>query len=203
MNMLSSHCQYVAAQTYWLWNCHQNSFTQLTLIYGWHDALLDMRHSLHAVEWFFGAPECRLAATKLQIWSSRWTIPSKSAFAHLKWFRKLHSPADSKYSPYQRYSSWWLQCQHRIAGPEIQHTCPLPHLPPCKPLLAQQSTGNNDFMQHITHREAVSGTVICCILDPWHYEVLWTYTITGLLWYSCSFVCWMLSITLHTIHRTV
>jgi hypothetical protein len=40
--------------------------------------------------------------------------------------------------------------------------------------------------------------VIHSIFDAWHYEILWTYALTRLLWYTCDFVCWILYITLHT-----
>jgi hypothetical protein len=42
-------------------------------------------------------------------------------------------------------------------------------------------TGKNDLMRHVTHREAVFGTVIHSIFDAWHYEVLWTCNLTRLL----------------------
>jgi hypothetical protein len=35
-------------------------------------------------------------------------------------------------------------------------------------------TGKNDLTRRVTHREAVSGSVIHSIFDAWHYEVLWT-----------------------------
>ena len=60
------------------------------------------------------------------------------------------------------------------------------------------STGKNDLKQHVTHREAVIQTVIHSIFDAWHYEVLWTYMLTTLLWYPCDFVCWIVYIMLHT-----
>jgi len=42
-------------------------------------------------------------------------------------------------------------------------------------------TGKNDLMRRVTHREAVFGTVIHSIFDAWHYEVIWTGTLTRLL----------------------
>jgi len=42
-------------------------------------------------------------------------------------------------------------------------------------------TGKNDLTRRVTHREAVFGTVIHSIFDAWHYEVLWTCTLTRLL----------------------
>jgi len=39
-------------------------------------------------------------------------------------------------------------------------------------------TGKNDLTRRITHREAVFGTVIHSIFDAWHYEVLWTCTLS-------------------------
>ena len=42
-------------------------------------------------------------------------------------------------------------------------------------------TGKNDVTGRVTHREAVSGTVIHSIFDAWHYEVLWTCALTRLL----------------------
>jgi len=49
-------------------------------------------------------------------------------------------------------------------------------------------TGQNDLTLHITHREAVSGTVIHSIFDMWYHEVVWTCTLTGLLWYAFDYV---------------
>jgi len=46
---------------------------------------------------------------------------------------------------------------------------------------SQIHTGKNDLTRHVTHREAVFGTVIHSIFDAWHYEVLWTYALTTLL----------------------
>jgi hypothetical protein len=53
-------------------------------------------------------------------------------------------------------------------------------------------------MQRITYREAVFQTVIHSIFDAWHYDVLWTYTLTALLWYVCDFVHWLVYIMPHT-----
>jgi len=33
--------------------------------------------------------------------------------------------------------------------------------------------------------------VIHSIFDAWQYEVLWTYTLTTLVWYVCDSVCWI------------
>jgi hypothetical protein len=48
-------------------------------------------------------------------------------------------------------------------------------------LLDTSETGKNNLMRHVTHREAVFGSVIHSIFDAWHYEVLWTYVWTRLL----------------------
>jgi hypothetical protein len=53
-------------------------------------------------------------------------------------------------------------------------------------------------MWHVTYREAVFQTVIHTIFDRSHYEVLWTYALTTLLWYTCDFVCWIVYIMLYT-----
>ena len=58
--------------------------------------------------------------------------------------------------------------------------------------------GKNDLTQHVTHGEAVSGMVIGSIFDTWHYEVLWTYALTTLLWYACDYVPLILYIMLHS-----
>jgi len=63
-------------------------------------------------------------------------------------------------------------------------------------------TGKNDLKRHVTYREADFGMLIHSIFDAWHYEGLWTYVLTRLLWYTCDFVRWILYITLHTIHHT-
>jgi len=42
-------------------------------------------------------------------------------------------------------------------------------------------TGKNDHARRAAHREAVSRTVIHSIFDAWHYAVLWTCAVTGLL----------------------
>jgi len=66
-------------------------------------------------------------------------------------------------------------------------------------------TGTNDFMQCVTHREAVFGMTIHCIFDVWHYEVLRTDVLTWLLWFTCNFVdlkVLILYIMLHCKHVT-
>jgi hypothetical protein len=60
------------------------------------------------------------------------------------------------------------------------------------------STEKNDLTWCVTHRDAVFQMVIHSIFDAWHYDVLWTYTLTTLLWYACDFVCWIVYIMLHT-----
>jgi hypothetical protein len=62
-------------------------------------------------------------------------------------------------------------------------------------------TRKNDLTRHVTHREAVFGSVIHSIFDAWHYKILWTYVWTRLLWYTCDFVHRILYITLDTIHH--
>jgi hypothetical protein len=59
-------------------------------------------------------------------------------------------------------------------------------------------TGKNCHARRATHREAVFGTVIHSIFDAWHYEVLWTCTLTWLLWYACDYVHLILYIILHS-----
>jgi len=59
-------------------------------------------------------------------------------------------------------------------------------------------TGKNGLTRHVTHTEAVFGTVIHSLFDTWHYEVVRTYTLTRLLWYACDCVRWIQFITLHT-----
>jgi hypothetical protein len=59
-------------------------------------------------------------------------------------------------------------------------------------------TGKNDLTRRVTHREAVFGTVIYSIFDAWHCDVLWTWTLTRLLWYACDYVRLILYIMLHS-----
>jgi len=59
------------------------------------------------------------------------------------------------------------------------------------------NTGENDLTWCVTHREAVFRMVIHRIFDAWHYEVLWTCTLTRLLWYACNYVHLILYIILH------
>jgi len=142
-----SHCRYAAIQKCRSGKCRWNIFTELTLICGTWDASLDIRIRFHAVQYFSTAPECRFPATKLQIWSSGWTISSWTASAHPQWYHKALSPTDSRCGPNQRYSTWWLQSHHRIDGPEIAHTCWRSCLPLHTPLLWQQSSYEQDFWE--------------------------------------------------------
>jgi len=147
--MLLSHCQDVAVLKYQWWNCRQNPFAELTQIYGSHDASLDIRNGLHAVGWFSGAAERRLLATMVQTQPSGWRIPSWTASGLLKWYHKSLSQTDSRNGPYQQYSKWWLQSQHRMDRPEIAHACQQSCLPPCKPLLLQQSSFEQVFLANM------------------------------------------------------
>jgi len=133
------HCQYVAIHTYWCWNCGQNLFAELTLPSPSHDASLDRECVLYIGRWFYGAPEFRCRATMLQCQSYEWTIPSCTVSAHLKWYRKTLSSADSQYSLYQQYSRWWLQSQHWIDRCEIAHPSCWSCLPPHTPHVLQRS----------------------------------------------------------------
>jgi hypothetical protein len=45
----------------------------------------------------------------------------------------------------------------------------------------QPDTRKNDLTRRVTRREAVFGMVIHSIFDAWHYDVLWTSTLTRLL----------------------
>jgi len=45
----------------------------------------------------------------------------------------------------------------------------------------QPDTRKNDLTRRVTHREAVFGMVIHSIFGAWHYDVLWTSTLTRLL----------------------
>jgi len=63
-----------------------------------------------------------------------------------------------------------------------------------------KATGKNDLMWCITYRETVSGLVICSKFDAWHCEILWTYLLTRLLWFTCDYVHLILYITLHSIN---
>jgi len=61
-----------------------------------------------------------------------------------------------------------------------------------------KDTGKNDLMRRVTHREAVSGSVIHSIFDAWHYEVLWTCASTRILSYACNYVRLILYVMLHS-----
>jgi len=133
-----SPCRYVVVQQYGWWNCCQNPFTILTLIYGSRDASVNIQYGLHAVRWFSGAEGCVLPATKLRIQSSGWTSPSWTASAYSMWYHESLSPAGSQCGPYMRYFRWCLQSWYWKDGLEIPHTCWWSCLPSCKPLLRQQ-----------------------------------------------------------------
>jgi len=133
-----SQWRYVSVQKYQWYNCHRNPFSELTLIYGSHNASLDIRNVSRTVQWFSGAPECRLSLTKLQTQSNRWRIPFWTASVHSRWCHKSLSPAGEWHAPYQPSSSSWLQSQHRIGGSVIAVTCRRSCLPPAKPCLWQQ-----------------------------------------------------------------
>jgi len=106
-----SHCQYVAIQKYQWWNCRQNTFAELTLIYDSEDVSLGTRNVLHTVRCFSGSSECLLPFSKLQIRSSWCTILSWTACAHSKLYHKPRGPAYSQRGLYQHQTGWWLHSQ--------------------------------------------------------------------------------------------
>ena len=140
-----SHCWYVAIQKNRSWNCHRNPCAELTVIHGSHDASCNIRNGIHTVQWISGAPEHWLLSTKLQTGPSGWWNPLWTASGLFWWYHKSLSRADSQRGLNQRYSRCLLQFQHRIDRPEIAHAWQRLCLPPCKPLLLQQSSFEPDF----------------------------------------------------------
>ena len=59
-------------------------------------------------------------------------------------------------------------------------------------------TGKNNLTRCVTHRTAVSATMIHSIFDAWHYEFLWTCALTSPLWYAFDYVRSILYIMLHS-----
>jgi len=135
-----AHCRYIAVQKHQWWNCPQNPFAELTLIYGSQDRSLDIWNISHTVHWFSLGPKRQLRSNALQTRSCGWTISSWTTSAHAKWYHKFLSVADLIPSSYQQYCRWWLQSQHRINGPEISPPCRRFCLPHHKPLVLQQSS---------------------------------------------------------------
>ena len=110
---------------------------KFTLISGSHFAFLDILHGLHGIGSFSGAPEYRLPAIMLQIWPSGWRIILGTRSGLSKWYHKPLSQVDSQSSPYQWYSRWLFQSQHRMGRPEIEHACWRSYLPLSNSLLLQ------------------------------------------------------------------
>ena len=133
-----SHWRYVAVQKYGWWNCRQNIFTELTLVYGIQDASLDIRNVLCVVHWLSGAPECRLFPIKLQTRSDWVRLASWTASVHSRWCHKSPSTAGQWPASNQPNSMWWLLSQHWIGGSEIAVACRRSCLLLCKPRLRWQ-----------------------------------------------------------------
>jgi len=185
-----SQCRYVTVQKYQWWNCRQNPFTKLTLIYGSQDASLDIRNGLHTVRWFSGAPKRQLPSTKLQIRSSRWAIPSWNASAHSMWYHKSLSPADSQCGLYQRYSRWWLQSQHRIDGSEITHACWWSCLLLHKPLRLQQFPLEQVFWTNVLQGPDAFVPTSCISCHLWCWNSLSkSLRLPGVTWWIWRFNC--------------
>jgi len=130
----------VAGQSYCGWNCCQNRFAELTLIYASCNASLDIQNVVYAVQYNFWASERRLPATRLQTRVCGWGNPSWTASCISKWYHESLSTPDSQRSSYQLYSRLWLQSQDRINVPKIQHACRQSCLQPHEALLRQQSS---------------------------------------------------------------